>query len=119
MGAGPVRRLSPDGGLMRVDAAMLTAVLLLGVLMWGCGGGGNNGGGGGGGNQVAAPTIAATTNAQTGVQGGAEIVSLASTTAGAIVYYTVDGSAPSATSQQYQAPFLVASNLTVKAIAIA
>jgi beta-glucanase (GH16 family) len=105
---------------MRTDTGMLAAVLLTGVLMSGCGGGsGNNGGGGGGGNQTAAPTITTTTNAQTGVQGGAEIVSLASTTAGAIVYYTVDGSTPTASSQQYQAPFLVASNLTVKAIAIA
>src|SRR5580692_2639061 len=105
---------------MRTDTGMLAAVLLTGVLMSGCGGGsGNNGGGGGGGNQTAAPTITTTTNAQTGVQGGAEIVSLASTTAGAIVYYTVDGSTPTASSQRYQAPFLVASNLTVKAIAIA
>jgi beta-glucanase (GH16 family) len=47
------------------------------------------------------------------------VVSLSSTTAGAIVYYAVDGSTPSASSQQYQAPFLVASNITVKAIAIA
>ncbi|HXZ80652.1 MAG TPA: family 16 glycosylhydrolase [Terriglobales bacterium] len=47
------------------------------------------------------------------------IVSLGSSTAGAAIYYAVDGSTPSASSQQYQAPFLVASNLTVKAIAIA
>ena len=95
---------------------MLAATLLSCALMCGCGGGS---GGGGGGNSTAAPTITTTTNAQTGVQGGAEIVSLASTTAGAIVYYTVDGSTPTSSSQQYQAPFLVASNLTLKAIAIA
>ena len=117
--AGKVGRLSREGGVMRADAGML-AILLAGALMCGCGGGsGNNGGGGGGGNSTAAPTITTTANAQTGVQGGAEIVSLASTTAGAIVYYTVDGSTPTSSSQQYQAPFLVASNLTVKAIAIA
>jgi beta-glucanase (GH16 family) len=105
---------------MRADVGMLAAILLAGALMCGCGGGsGNNGGGGGGGNSTAAPTITTTTEAQTGVQAGAEIVSLASTTAGAIVYYTVDGSTPSSSSQQYQAPFLVASNLTLKAIAIA
>jgi beta-glucanase (GH16 family) len=44
-------------------------------------------------------------------------VSLASTTAGAAIYYTVDGTTPTASSQKFQAPFLVASNLTVKAIA--
>jgi len=46
------------------------------------------------------------------------IVSLASATAGAILYYTVDGSTPTASSQQYLAPFLVASSLTVEAIAV-
>jgi beta-glucanase (GH16 family) len=103
---------------MRADAGTLAAIFLAGALMSGCGGGsGNNGGGGGGGNSVAAPTITTTTNTQTGVQGGAEIVSLASTTTGAVVYYTVDGSTPTSSSQQYQAPFLVTSNLTVKAIA--
>ena len=105
---------------MRADAGTLAAIFLAGALMSGCGGGGgNNGGGGGGGNSVAAPTITTTTNTQTGVQGGAEIVSLASTTTGAVVYYTVDGSNPTSSSQQYQAPFLVTSNLTVKAIATA
>ena len=105
---------------MRADVGMLAAILLSGALMCGCGGGsGNGGGGGGGGNSTAAPTITTSTNAQTGVQGGAEIVSLASATAGAIVYYTIDGTTPTSSSQQYQAPFLVASNLTLKAIAIA
>jgi beta-glucanase (GH16 family) len=47
------------------------------------------------------------------------IASLSSTTAGATIYYTVDGATPTTASQQYQAPFLVASNLTVKAIATA
>jgi beta-glucanase (GH16 family) len=46
------------------------------------------------------------------------IVSLASATAGATIYYTVDGSTPTASSQQYLAPFLVSSSLTVEAIAV-
>jgi beta-glucanase (GH16 family) len=61
---------------------------------------------------VAAPTVS--TKA---AQNGAVIVSLASTTSGPSIYYTVDGSTPTTSSPQYQAPFLVASELTLKAIA--
>ena len=46
-------------------------------------------------------------------------MSLASATSGAVIFYTLDGSTPTPSSQQYQAPFLVASNLTINAIAIA
>src|SRR5271155_87415 len=90
------------------------------ALMGGCGGGstGTSSGGGGGVNPPAPPTITTTTNAQTGVQGGAVIMSLASATGGAGIFYTVDGSTPTASSQPYLAPFLVASNLTLNAIAI-
>ena len=55
-------------------------------------------------------------------QNGAVVVSLSSTDAGATILYTVDGSIPdqfSSTTNTYQAPFLVSSNLTVKAIGIA
>jgi beta-glucanase (GH16 family) len=98
---------------MRANA--LAAVLMSSVLLCACGGGsGGNGGGGGGGGSTSAPTISTTA-----AQNGAVIVSLASTTNGAVIYYTVDSSTPSASSQRYEAPFLVASNLTVKAIAIA
>lgn len=96
--------------------ALLTVALALSVLMCACGGssGYGGGGGGGGGGSTAAPTVSTTA-----AQNGAVIVSLASTTNGAVIYYTVNGSAPSSSSQRYQAPFLVASNLTLKAIAIA
>lgn len=101
---------------MRINA-ILPAVLIFSAVLHGCGGssGGSNGGNGGGG---ATPTVAPAITTKA-AQSGAVIVSLASTTAGAAIYYTVDGSTPSASSQQYQAPFLVASNLTLKALAIA
>lgn len=95
-------------------SAILATVLVLHLGAFGCGGGGGGGENDGGGNSVSPPTIStkATLN-------GAVMVSLSVTTPGALVYYTVDGSTPTASSQQYQAPFLVARNLTVKAIAIA
>lgn len=64
--------------------------------------------------QAATPTIAAAD-----AQNSAVIVSLATTTAGATVYYTTDGSTPTSSSIAYVAPFLVSSNLTVNAIAVA
>jgi beta-glucanase (GH16 family) len=95
---------------MRGEATMLATVLLANALMCGCGGGNA----GGGVSPAPPPTISTTA-----AQNGAMIVSLASATSGAAIYYTVDGSTPSTSSQQYQAPFLVASNLTLKAIATA
>src|SRR5580658_5733303 len=100
---------------MRAGTAMLAVLVVSVALLCGCGSGGN------GDNmtppsqpQAAPPTI--TTNP---AQNGAVIVSLASTTAGATIYYSVDGTSPTPSSQQYQTPFLVAANLTVKAIATA
>lgn len=95
--------------------AARAAALVACVWLCCCGGGGSGMGGGGGGNTPpSAPAISTTA-----ALNGAEIVSLASATDGAAIYYTVDGSAPSATSQQYEAPFLVVSNLTLNSIAIA
>ena len=74
----------------------------------------NGGAGRGVGNPPATPTISTAA-----AQNGAVIASIASTTPGAVIFYTVDGSTPTPSSQQYQAPFLVASSLTVNAIAIA
>jgi beta-glucanase (GH16 family) len=47
------------------------------------------------------------------------MVTLASTTSGATIYYTIDGTTPTASSIAYGAPFMVASNLTINAIATA
>ena len=99
---------------MRTDAVLLAAVLLLGVLPLSCGGNSGTLGGGDGGNTTAAPTISTAA-----AQSGAVVVSLASATAGASIYYTVDGSTPTTNSPKYLAPFLVASNVTLNAIAFA
>ena len=64
--------------------------------------------------RAATPIIAAT-----GALNSAQVVSLSDSTAGATIYYTVDGSTPTTSSQIYHAPFLVASNLAVKAMAAA
>jgi beta-glucanase (GH16 family) len=64
--------------------------------------------------QVATPAII--TKA---AQASAQIVSLTTTTSGATIHYTVDGSSPTAASPVYEAPFLVASNLTLNAYAAA
>jgi len=64
--------------------------------------------------QAAAPVITAAS-----AQNGARIVTLTTSTAGATLYYTLDGSTPTSSSSVYEAPFLVASNVTLNAIATA
>ena len=96
---------------MQMDTALLAAIVLSGALM--CGWGGGSG-------ATSTPTqtkAAAPTISTSAAQNGAVIVSLATTTSGATIYYTLDHTTPNASSQQYFAPFLVASNLTIKSIA--
>lgn len=91
--------------------AVLSVVLSLSCsLVIGCGGSKAVFGGG---NSTPPPVISSTAS-----QNGAVIVTLTPGQAGLPIYYTTDGSAPTATAQVYQAPFLVASNLTVKAVSI-
>jgi beta-glucanase (GH16 family) len=108
---------------MRATGSLFTAVILAGGLINGCGGGGTAscgtcGGGGGGGGTTAtavAPTITASTG--NGAQNGAVIVTLATTTANSTIYYTLDGTTPTTSSQPYLAPILVSSNITINALA--
>jgi beta-glucanase (GH16 family) len=103
---------------MRAIAAMLAAFVLSGVFLCGCGGPVVSSGSGSTGLPLAAQPALTTAAAQN----GAVIVSLTSTDSGATIYYTVDGTLPDVYSSHtitYQAPFLVASNLTVQAVATA
>lgn len=63
--------------------------------------------------QAATPSIAAAPQ-----QNGAQLVSLTDSTTSATIYYTTDGSTPTTASPQYIAPFLIASNVKLNAIAI-
>jgi beta-glucanase (GH16 family) len=111
-GAGWMAVFSPKGrvGMQRCRSVGMK-VLFLGALLcgWGVGSGGSATN-----PQAATPDI--TTAA---AQNGAVLVRLATTASGAKIFYTMDGSTPSTSSQVYEAPFLVASKLTVKAIATA
>src|SRR4051812_3844909 len=105
---------------VRMGSEMVTVLVLASALLCGCGGGGTADAGGGGTTPAPTPQNAAAPTITTAdAQNGAAVVTLADTTGGAKIYYTLDGSTPTATSPQYQAPFLVSSNLTVNAIAVA
>ncbi len=54
-----------------------------------------------------------------GTYDGAQTVAISSSTPGATIYYTVNGTDPNASSNEYKGPLSVASNLTLRAIAIA
>ena len=99
-----VQRLISAVGLLYISASLVA-----------CSSGGTSGGGIGP-TQASTPVITANTTAN-GVQNGASIVSISDSSNPSTIFYTVDGTTPTTSSQVYQAPFLVASNLTVKAIA--
>jgi beta-glucanase (GH16 family) len=99
-------------------ATLLAAIALSGALFCGCGGGSTVSKGSG----TPPPLTPTPTLSTTPAQNGAVLVTISSTASGATLYYTLDGSIPDQYSSQtfpYEGPFLVASNLTIQAIAIA
>jgi hypothetical protein len=69
---------------------------------------------------VVVPTAAAPTfSPASGPYTSAQSVTLASTTPGATIRYTTDGSAPTASSTAYSGPISVSQSMTIRAIAIA
>ena len=95
--------------------SLCSAALALGIAVSGCSGSSSSGESTPPPNQsTAIPSIAVTA-----VQNGAVVVALIDSTSGATIYYTTDGTTPTTSSPKYFAPFLVASNLTVNALAAA
>lgn len=98
---------------MSAGKSMLGFVLLTGSLLCACGGGAGSVVSTGG-TPTPTPTPAITAAP---AQGGASIVTLADSNSGATIYYTLDGSTPTTSSQVYEGPFLVSTTMTVNAIA--
>ncbi len=67
---------------------------------------------------VVSPASMPTANPPSGVVTSGTTVELSTSTAGATIYYTTDGSTPSNTSIPYTSPISVTSNITIKAIAV-
>lgn len=101
---------------MRKGVFMFSLVLAGALLCSGCGG---SNGASTTPPPTPTPTVATPTVATTPAQNGAVIATVSTTTSGATIYFTLDGSTPTSSSQVYQAPFLVASSLTVKTLAVA
>ena len=106
------RRLGLASFVIQVSLSCLIALTL--SVFASCGDSGGMGEPASPSNPVAAPVFTTTA-----AQNGAVILAMSSATSGATVHYTIDGSAPGASSATYLAPTLISSNLTIKAIATA
>lgn len=102
--------------MKRVAAIALLAIFSPVLILTGCGSSGTPSGGGA---TQPPPLVATPIIVSTPALNGAVTLSLTDTTAGSTLYYTLDGTTPTASSPQYLAPFLMAANETVNVIAIA
>src|ERR1700683_1227826 len=92
-------RLERESIRMRAGRRMVIEGFMLSALLCGCGGGAMPVSVPPTQTAAAAPTIT-TSSTGNGAQGGAVIASLNSTTSGAIIYFTLDGTTPTTSSQQ-------------------
>ncbi|MGZ3306526.1 MAG: chitobiase/beta-hexosaminidase C-terminal domain-containing protein [Asticcacaulis sp.] len=99
-------------------AIRVAAIALAAIALPACGGGSGTSSAPAS-SPPATPQSSTPAVATTAALNSAVIVKLSSTDSGAVIYYTTDGSTPTTSSQIYQAPFLVASSVTVKAMAVA
>lgn len=100
------------GHLLRIFPVLISAFVLFLVS---CGGGGGSAAPPVTPTQTAAPVISPTAGSYT----TAQMVTLASGTAGARIYYTLDGATPTTASAVYTAAIPLTQNTTVKALAAA
>jgi glucosylceramidase len=91
------------------------AVAMLTVILTGCGGGGGSTAINPPPSPAAAPTFSPAAGTYTSVQS----VTLSDATAGASIYYTTNGTTPSASSTLYTKAMSVSSSQTIQAIAVA
>lgn len=104
------------GGEMIRAPKFAVSGLLFAAILAGCGGGGITGG------SNPSPTASTPTfSPSPGTFTSAQTVTLADTTAGASIYYTVNGTTPTAASTLYAAatPISVSTTTTIEAIAVA
>ncbi len=98
---------------MKRSVPMVLVLLTAAILLWGCGGGGSSDSGSTTGT-VSAPTF----SPAPGTYASAQSVTLSTSTAGASIRYTTDGSTPtSTTGTPYAGAIAVSATTTIKAIA--
>jgi len=109
---------SDPSGIKYEQGKYLTVNLTADVPAQGTGGGTDGTGGGTGGNEQQAPKAPVAAPAPGNYTGSVEI-SLSSSSAGAKIYYTTDGTDPkqSATRQEYKGKFTIQKTTAVKAVA--